>query len=279
MIDALQIPLLKPREGIWQRFKKRLKQYVFVEKLYNTYGVLLLLFCAAIIGIGVAKFGLVFAILVALGLLAVPIVIGLIIYPKFGIIVYITLSFTIMFWLRYGVNFPLGTLMDGMLVLFILGFFIQQKQRPNWQVFKSPITTWLLVWIVYNMLQIANPSAESRLAWVYTIRGMAFVAMMYFIFVYNIRDVKFIRFILKWWLGFMVLAALYASKQEFMGFANFEETYNNSEGIPSLLFIAGHWRKYSVFSDPVTFAYNMAIASLLCIALFTGSEKTEYLRQ
>ncbi len=273
MIDALQIPLLKPREDIWQRLKKRLRQTAFIEKLYNVYGILLLLSCAAIIAVGVAEFGLVFAILVVLGLLAIPIVIALVIYPKFGIVVYITLSFTIMFWLRYGVNFPLGTLMDGMLVLFILGFFIQQKQRPNWQIFKSPITTWLLVWIIYNIFQIANPWAESRLAWVYTIRGMAFVAMMYFIFVYYIRDVKFIRFILKWWLGFMVLAALYASKQEFIGFANFEEVYNNSEGIPSLLFIAGHWRKYSVFSDPVTFAYNMAIASLLCIVLFTGPFK------
>ncbi len=274
MIDALHIPLLAPKEGNWQRFKKRLYEITFIDKLYNVYGVLLLLFCATAIAFGVVKFGLVFAILVAIGLLALPIVVGLVIYPKFGIIVYITLSFTIMFWLRFGVNFPLGTLMDGMLVLFILGFFIQQKQKPNWQVFKSPITTWLLVWIIYNMIQVANPSAESRLAWVYTIRGMAFVAMMYFIFVYNIRDVKFIRFLLKWWLGFMVFAALYASKQEFIGFADFENSYNNNEDVAFLLFIAGHWRKYSVFSDPVTFAYNMAIASLLCIALLTGPFKT-----
>lgn len=273
MINNIPISLNTPPKSFKDRFLESCRRYFFVEKFLNVYGIILLGVIAAGIAFCVFKFGMVFAILVIVALIALPAVVGLVIYPKFGIIVYLSLSFSIMFLLRYGVPFPLGTLMDAMLAMFILGLFIQQKKKPNWQIFNNSITKWIIVWILYNILQFGNPAAESRLAWVYTIRAMAFVSMMYFIFMYNIRDVQFIRFVLKWWLGFMVIAALYAAKQEFIGFTDFEERYNNSEGVPLLLFIAGHWRKYSVFSDPVTFAYNMAIASLLCIALMTGPFK------
>ncbi len=273
MIEQIHIPLKASSKSKWQRFVAKLREVVFVDKLLNLYGALFLLIISVLLAACVITFGVTVGVLIAIGLVAIPIVVGLVIYPKFGIIVYLILSFTIMFWLRYGITFPLGTLMDGMLALFILGLFIKQKQQKDWLIFKNPISTWILIWIIYNILEFGNPAAESRLAWVYTIRNMALVAMMYFIFMYNIRSKQYIRLILKCWLGFMVFAALYASKQEFIGFAGFEEQYNNSPGIPLLLFLAGHWRKYSVFSDPVTFAYNMAIASLLCVGLLAGPLK------
>jgi O-antigen ligase len=99
------------------------------------------------------------------------------------------------------------------------------------------------------------------------------VMLTYFIFTYQIRSIQFIRLIIKIWLGLSVLAALYAFKQEFFGFFGFEERSNQIEGVPQLLFIANHWRKYSIFSDPVTFAYNMAAAGLLCAGLLTAPFK------
>ena len=273
MIENVEIPLTSNAQTKWLRFKKRCRELILVEKLLNVYGILFLLIISLLLAFLVAKLGLSFGVLFTLGCIVLPAVVALVIYPKFGIIMYLTLSFCIMFLLRYGITFPLGTFMDGMLLLFTIGLFINQNKKANWQIFNNAITKWIIVWIVYNILEFENPAAESILAWVYTIRTTALVAMMYFIFVYNIGDKPFIRFIIKWWLGFMLIAALYAAKQEFIGFTDFEEAYNNSEGVPLLLFIAGHWRKYSVFSDPVTFAYNMAIASLLCIALISGPLK------
>ena len=273
MINTVQIPLDTSQKSKFQLFKSWFKQTVVIEKLLNRFGFFFFASCAVLIAFGIGISGISFAVLVLILLVAIPVIFGLVMFPEFGIIVYLSLSFCIMFFLRFGVPFPLGTLMDGMLALFILGLFIQQKKKPDWEIFKSPVSIWILIWIGYNILEFGNPTTESRMAWVYTIRGMALVTMMYFIFLYNIRTKKFIRFVLKWWLGFMIIAALYASKQEFIGFFDFEEAYNNSEGVPLLLFIAGHWRKYSVFSDPVTFAYNMAIASLLCVGLMTGPIK------
>lgn len=68
-----------------------------------------------------------------------------------------------------------------------------------------------------------------------------------------------------------LFAALYAAKQEYIGFSDVEEAYLHSDpAIASLLFIDGHWRKFSIFSDPVSFAYNMSMAAIFCIALIAG---------
>jgi O-antigen ligase len=132
----------------------------------------------------------------------------------------------------------------------------------------------ILVWIVYNLIQVANPAAESRLAWVYTIRAVAIVMLTYFVFMYQIRTIRYLRFLLKLWLGLALFAALYAYKQEYIGFSAAEDAWLNSEGVADLLFIAGHWRKFSIFSDPVAFSYNMVVSSIICIALLTFVKKT-----
>lgn len=273
MNNTIQIPLNTSKKRKREIIRDWCRQTFLIEKLANKFGLIFFIACSILLSVAVSLFGVTFGILIAIVLIAIPVVVGLVIYPQFGIIVYLSMSFSIMFLLRYGISFPLGTLMDGMLVLFILGLFIQQKKKPDWAIFKSPVSLWILIWIGYNFLEFGNPTTESRTAWVYTIRGMALVTMMYFIFLYNIRTKAYMRFVFKWWLGFMLIAALYAFKQEYLGFYDFEEAYNHSEGVPLLLFIAGHWRKYSVFSDPVTFAYNMSIASLLCIGLLTGPLK------
>ncbi|MFA6947275.1 MAG: O-antigen ligase family protein, partial [Pedobacter sp.] len=88
---------------------------------------------------------------------------------------------------------------------------------------------------------------------------------------YNIRDIKFIRLIIKLWLGLSVFAGLFGFKQQFIGFFGYEEAYLYSDPIiMDLLFINGQWRKFSIFSDPTAFSYNMILSSLLCIGMMFG---------
>ena len=190
--------------------------------------------------------------------------------------IYFILAYTLMWLSRYLIKgFPIGTLMDGMLVLFILGIFIQMKQKKEWHIFNNNISKLILIWVLYNLLEVLNPAAESKLAWLYTVRTMALVTLMYFIFLFNIRTKEFIIIILKWWIFWSFIAACYAFKQEYFGFDAIEQEWLDSNPqLSTLLFLAGHWRKFSIFSDPVTFAYNMATASILCIALITGPMKT-----
>lgn len=232
-------------------------------------GLLILLVISAGFGALIAYNGIIAGAGIMALMIGPPVVYAIVAYPEFGIVVLLMLAYLLFFVGRLGIEFPLGTVMDGIQGMLILGFFIQQKRRPNWKVFRGPISVMILIWILYNLVQVANPAAESRLAWVYTIRAVAIVMLTYFVFMYQIRTIRFLRFLIKLWLGLALFAALYAYKQEYIGFSGAEEAWLNSEGVADLLFIDGHWRKFSIFSDPVAFSYNMVIASIICIALLT----------
>lgn len=241
------------------------------RQLLHIMGVVLPVFFAMGVSYAAYRSGFTGMAMMMVGALA-PVMIFLIFkFPRFGVLFYFVLAYWIMFILALGIDFPLGTVMDGLLLLLIIGFFIKQKKESNWEAFRNPISVVILIWIGYNIFQFANPTAESRLAWVYTVRTVAGVMLSYFIFVYHINNVKFIRLLLKIWLGMATLAAIYAIKQEYFGFFEFEQRALDSNPLlQSLLYIDGHWRKSSIFSDPVAFSYNMIVASIICISLIFG---------
>jgi putative inorganic carbon (HCO3(-)) transporter len=256
----------------------------FISRYYQKLGfisiLLLILLVSSILALVVTFWGATGGILLLLSIIVPVMVFGVVTYPQFGILCYLILAYLIMYILGFGINFPLGTVMDGILLLLIIGFFIKQKVNPEWTLFKNPVSMIIIIWILYNVFQVANPNAESRLAWVYTIRSVAGVMLSYFIFNYQINTVKFIRLIVKIWLILSFLAALYAMKQEYFGFFPYEQRYLDSNPLlQNLLYINGHWRKSSIFSDPVSFSYNMVASSILCVSLMFGptSKRTKVL--
>ncbi len=257
-----------PKES--KSFFKTLTRLVFVEKLYNTAGIILLALIGIIMAIGTAFYGATFGIMLILLVTIPPVVYCIVVYPKFGIMILLVMAYMLFVLAQLGIDGPVGTLMDGLQVLLLLGVLIKVKKDNNdWSIFKSPITTVIFLWLGYNLLEFGNPAASSRLAWVYTIRSVAIVALSYFVFMYNIRSVKYIRtlFILLAILSF--IGAAYGFKQEYIGFNQHEQAYLDTPGIPALLFIDGHWRKFSIFSDPVAFAYNMVMPSIFIICMLT----------
>ncbi len=251
-----------------------LRKFFLIDKLYSKLGFTLLFLVMVLIATGIAFYGMPFGIIVLAVIIGIPIVYTIIAYPRFGILIFIIIAYLIMWVSRMGFNLPmpLGTLMDAMEGLFILSLFINQKKKKDWLIFKGPVTNVILVWIGYNLIEVVNPTTEARMAWLYTVRTVAIIMITYFIFLYYITTKKFIRLILKLWIALALFAAVYAFKQEQFGFFDFENSYlHSSSMMEQLLFIAGVWRKFSIFSDPVAFAYNMVIASMLCIGLMTGT--------
>ncbi len=163
--------------------KERLRNFFLIKKMNTPLGYLILLLLLVTIGIGIAKAGIIVAALVLAVVIGIPVVYSLLVYPKLGMTIFLTSAYLIMWIMRMGIiDFPLGTLMDGMEGMFILNLFIQQKRHPDWKIFKTPISTMIIVWIVYNLLEVANPAAASRVAWIYTVRTVALVMVMYFVF-------------------------------------------------------------------------------------------------
>jgi O-antigen ligase len=273
-MESLYLPITPNKKGKRPPISVLLKQWIGQQKLDNPFGYIVFFAASVFFAFLVAKGGIVGGMLVLVMFIAVPVVYAVVAYPNIGIWILMVMAYTLFLIMSIGINFPFGTLMDGLQVLLFLGFFIHQKNRPNWEGLKGPVSVLILLWIVFNVIEVANPAAESRVAWVYTIRSVAIVTLTYFVFLFNIRTVEFIRIILKTWIFLALWAAFYGLKQEYIGFSASEEAYlHSSPDIAGLLFIDGHWRKFSFLSDPVAFSYNMVVASLLCMALLTGPIK------
>lgn len=243
-----------------------------LKRFRNPAGFIVLAVASILFAFLIKSGGVKAGALIMIALIGPPIVFAVIAYPKFGIITILISSYFILWFIRLGlVDFPLGTLMDGLLALLILGLIIKQKYEPDWSFLYNPISIIILIWIGYNFFEVINPTAESRLAWLYTVRTVAIVMLNYFIFSYHIRSVEFVRLIIKVWLVLACIGALYGFKQQFIGFFQFEEDYLYSDpGVAALLFIGGQWRKFSIFSDPVAFSYTMVVSSILCAGLMFG---------
>lgn len=265
--DSPYEPLGVRPEIFYNKEEKETALGKFFRKFSNVFRILMLLVAAFGFAYSIREFGS------TAGLLSIAIMIGLpvgytvIAYPRIGVIVLMIGAYFIMFLLRLVPGYPLGTIMDALQYLLILAFFLKQKYNRNYEIFRSPISVMILIWFAYNILQVGNPTTEARMAWVYTVRTVALVNLTFFIFTYFIDTVAFLRLIFKVWMALSLFAAAYATKQEYFGFFAFEEAGLQDPLVQLLLFINGHWRKFSIFSDPVAFSYNMVASGLYCFAI------------
>lgn len=226
----------------------------------------------------IARGGLINVAIILILIIGLPIIYATVAYPKFGIITLISISFIINYVSKAAPDdAPIGLVMDGLTYLLILGFIINKlkdKKRLGYY-FDNAISYLILIWLIYNVLEVVNPAATSKLAWLYTVRTVAFLMILFYVFVYQIRSKEFIKLLLKLWLGFAFLGALSAFQQEHFGFFGWENKWLNADPLRvSLLFINGHMRKFGIFSDPVVFSYNMVAGALLCLSLIISNIKT-----
>lgn len=230
--------------------------------------ILLLLPFTVFISYVVAKGGIIAAGGLLILFVGVPVVLCIVAYPKFGIAAFMVASFFINYVAEVvPEDVPLGILMDVLTYILIFGFFLKKKYDSDWSYFKNPISYMILIWLAFNMIEIINPAAASILAWVYTVRTIGFLLLLFFVFVYHIRSIAYVRFLMKLWLLLALLAAISGFQQENFGLLPFEKTYYYSDPERlSFLFVQGHLRKTGIFPDPVTFSYNMVVAAVMCIS-------------
>jgi hypothetical protein len=255
--------------------KRSLWQKIVANKLSGPLIWLFFLSVAVLISYVVYQYGVLGGAGILAVIVGIPVLYGIIAYPKFGILVLFIWANLLSFADNFTNGAPIGTTMDALEYLLIIGFFLKQKYNRNWKVFADPVSYLVLAWIVYNFMQVINPASVSVLAWVYTVRTVAVIMIMYFIFVYQINDLKFVKLLIKVWLGLSVIAARYGYAQEINGYFPYEWAVLRKSPLTMwLYFQAGHWRKFSIFSDPVVYAYNMSMGIVMCIGLLFGPYST-----
>jgi hypothetical protein len=256
--------------------KRTLWETILLKKFSAPIVIIFLFFTALAVSYLIAKGGLVLGIVMLCAIIGLPVAYAVVAYPIFGIITLLVVSFFINYVSRFlPDDLPIGLVMDVLTYLLILGFFIRQKKERDWAFFNNPITYFIAAWIGYNLLEVINPNSPSILAWVFTVRTVGFIMLMYFVFVFHIRSKAALKLILKVWLILVFIGGLAGFQQENFGLFSFENAWLHADPLRfGLLFIAGHLRKWGIFSDPVVYAYNLVAATLICIALILGKIKT-----
>ncbi|MDF1868319.1 MAG: hypothetical protein P1U70_26085, partial [Saprospiraceae bacterium] len=246
---------------------------LFIDKLNNPLGYCIMIACAIGLAYIMSILPIKFSVLVIAALVGIPLIIYSFINLHFGIIVMLCIAFFLGLAAKH-TNSPIGTSMDGMLLIMLFGLLVRLVKERDFKFIKSPITVFILAWIYYNIVQVINPWAESRLAWVYTVRSVALLLCLYFIACYAFNNLKRILTIIKLIVLLTFLAAAYSLKQEFLGFNNAEIAwlYADPERF-QLIYQWGRLRVFSFFSDPTTFGILMGYMGIFCFILAAGPYK------
>jgi putative inorganic carbon (hco3(-)) transporter len=237
--------------------------------------VLLLLISVAVTYL-IANHGVMIGVVVLLASLGVVLIAAILKDYRFGFYFIFFLG-VFMFYIDRLVSlpFPIGTLYDALIVLVFFSLMVQ-KRHHDWSSFKNPVTTMFIVLIVYQVLQLFNPSANSVVAWLVSLRNNISI-LIYIICFQMFSSFKEVKKFTMVWLGIALLTGLYGIKQRLIGLAGFEEAWMNaSPELVDLYVIWGQLRTFSFLSDPSVFGLFTGASALAAMVLAMGPFKVGY---
>ncbi len=162
-------------------------------------------------------------------------------------------------------EFPIGTLLDMLLVVNILIIFLhisflKDKSSYNFKNSFNGYTIISLIWLVYIAFQFLNPRGLSS-AWFVTFRGIALYMFLISVIVPAVvKNTKDITIFLKIWSILTVLGAGKAIMQKFIGFDAFESLWLFQGGGKVTHIIGYGVRYFSFFTDAANFGAQMAMS-------------------
>lgn len=238
------------------------------RRLYSVFAISLLSLFAAGIGVAGGFLDIQLMVVLAGGILALPLLVSTVFNLQFGLIMLMLLQFFILSLAKFNPEIPYGISFDVVTVSLLFGLFLKFVNGEKLPLARNPIAYLLLIWIIYAVFQALNPFAASRLAWVYTIRSYALIMLVYFVFLYAVDSVRFLWIILGLWMGIAVLAALYGLQQHYFGLRGFEFTWLMAR--PDRFARHNQWdmiRKWSFFSGAMVYGILMALSGLTAFFL------------
>ncbi len=253
----------------FERLKKKAEGGLRSEKLKTPVGYLLLTFFALAMGFVLASLGDKLGMVFIIGLWGIPVLLACLFQPRFGIIFTTTTSYFILGIKKYlPGDVPLGLLLDVLMLLMFFGLLIRLMPSRDWRFAQNPVSFMVLIWIVYNFVELINPAAASQMAWFYTVRSMAGLLLLYYIALYAFDSLDYVKSIIKLFIALSLLAALYGLKQEFFGLNSTELAWLHSDKETfELIFQWGRIRIFSFLSDPTAFGILMAYMGIFCYLL------------
>ncbi|MCW5923342.1 MAG: O-antigen ligase family protein [Saprospiraceae bacterium] len=259
------------------RAKTWLERQLWVQKLNNPLGVALLLLASLAVAYIMSSLSIRTSFVLYVVVVGAPLIVLCLFNVAFSIGMMIFTAFMVPFVLKF-TNVPIGTLLDLLILLGAVGILLRQIKERDWSFAKHPLSYMILIWLYYNLMQVLNPYAESKMAWLYTVRSVAIQQVVFFIGAYAFRhNRKAVFGILKLIVVLCFAAALYGLKQQFFGFSAAETAWVMAD--PERFQLYYQWNMMRVPSfcyDPTTFGILMACFALFCLALIIGPTKRNH---
>lgn len=218
-------------------------------------------------------------VLVAVVIVATGVGVYSVINFKFGFYAAIALGFTIFYFSRILQDaIPVGIVVDLQIMATFMGLIVHKimRREPFFNNARHIITYAYLIYTLFLLVQLFNPSMGSIDGWILTFRKFVQFVMIYFVGLNVFTNEKEVRFFFLFWIGFSLIAALYGCYQQWFGLFQFEIDWIWAvPGRAGLYFLNdGSFRKFSLLSDPAAFGITMAASALLVLVLTIGWKGT-----
>lgn len=179
------------------------------------------------------------------------------------------LNYFIMGFNRYINITGISVLMDSIMFVIFLLILIHSRlfSSVDWMPLKNILTFWGIVWMVYCLGEVINPSGSLK-AWILS-RNLIFngliITILTTLLCVHFKTVKVLLFLFS---VFSLLAVLKAFMQKYWGFDAGETLWLNNGGATTHLIRSGT-RYFSFFTDAGNFGSNMGgSAVVLAISAF-----------
>ncbi|MEZ0487045.1 O-antigen ligase family protein [Fibrella aquatica] len=230
---------------------------------------------ALLAGMLIAKFGIMGGLMVIAFPIGIAVLLGVLLEPRIGVYIYANLSFLIGAARFLDSDVQVGLILDGVLVLSMAGTFINAR-RMDWNRLKNPAFFLVILWGFYTILEYFNPDSPYPPAWFYHARSFSlswfFIAIIVLVNPITKQDVWLL---IKTWLVWSVLAALWGFKQQYISLEQAELNWL-AAGAARTHILWGQLRSFSFYSDAGQFGSEMAGVTLICIILLMAERRWYY---
>ncbi|NTW48704.1 MAG: O-antigen ligase family protein [Chlorobiales bacterium] len=229
------------------------------------------------ITIGVFKYGILFGVLVIGACIGGPIVFSSLLNIRIGVYLSLTLAYFLGLLMMLMPDVKIGLMQDMLILLMMTGLLYRSYKNDNWDGFKTPLNAVVIIWMAYNLLEVANPIAGSRVAWFFVVRPAVAYILLFFVTYTMLETKEDIKEILNVVVGLTAFSALWGLVQFFNGYFPFEMEYVVSHDAVHLVYISGRWRSFGTMASPAQYGIMMANFSVLIPLLVKG--KSPWLRK
>jgi putative inorganic carbon (hco3(-)) transporter len=165
---------------------------------------------------------------------------------------------------------PVGLATQIMFLFLLIVLLIKRRIQTTIQFkyFSNPINYIIIITQLYVLIQAFNPDMHSIQGWLIVFRGALAIIVVYLVTLLIVDEPHFIRTFFFCWIALATISALYACYQEWIKIPAYVLNWiHATEERYRLIYIVGHYRKFSVLSDPSAFGNFMAISALTSIIL------------